>query len=76
MGLFMVGVGIVLISGRKNKGFVEVRDGKAETITAKVEEKKEAPISATTKIVNRKVPLEEIKLTEGFPREIVFYFGS
>ena len=74
----MIGVGIAVIIGRSNKGFTQVRiqtDGsvKEGPPSEKVEDKK---VDANKKVVARKVPLESVTIPEGFPSEVVFYFGS
>jgi hypothetical protein len=76
-GLALIGVGIVILSNR-SKGFTQVKiEGTSTTSSTTVKKEEiEKVNNGPKRVVTRKVPLEEIKLPEGFPREVSFYFGS
>lgn len=74
-GLALIGVGIVIILNSKGRGFQQVQiDAKQTSEKGPTEVKKEE--AKVKKDIQRKVPLEEINLPEGFPQEVAFYFGS
>ena len=77
-GIFLIVIGIVLISKKKQsekliqeqqKAYADKKEEKKDTKEPEAK-KKEA------KVVVRKVPLEQLVVPAGFPREVLFFYGS
>ena len=80
-GFLFVGMGLAIIVSRR-KGFKQIplttqKEVSSVESTAATSKTESSGSGDGPKIeVIRKVPLEKLSLPEGFPREIVFYFGS
>ena len=70
-GIILVTVGLYIISSKRNR--IEVVISSTSKGKEKQEDKKD---SRPKREIVRKVPIEDLNVPEGFPNEVVFYYGS